>query len=38
MMFASVDVAIHVGTPFDRARVKPSVVLEIEDRAEADVV
>ena len=34
----SVVVATQLGTPLTRARVKPSVVLEIEDRAEAVVV
>ena len=33
-----VVVATHVGVPFDRAKVKPSVVLEIDDRVLADEV
>ena len=37
-MFDSVEVAVHVGTPLTRARVKPSVVFEMEDKAEAEVV
>ena len=37
-MLDSVDVAVHVGTPFDRARTNPSVVFAIDDRLLADVV
>ena len=35
VIFARVVVAVHVGTPLTRARVKPSVVLAIDDRVSA---
>ena len=38
VIFERVVVAVHVGTPLTRARVKPSVVLAIDDRVSAAVV
>ena len=37
-MLARVVVAVHVGTPLTKAKVKPSVVLAMDDRLLAVVV